>query len=157
MFWINITLWIERAMIYRLFTSQRSLEIEGAIKEFRGFEAILFLYIELRRCPKMYKQIDLGNWFAHSFCKLYVYKQIWFETQKFLNCPPLNYMIFVIGRNRGSLQMVNINLRPWYKHNLEHHIAYLPNSQRVQGSSWSILRGYIYQQKCIKLWYQNVY
>ena len=38
--------------------------------------------------------------------------------------------------------MVNINLRPWYKHNLEHHIAYLPSSQHVQGSS-------LQNKKCI--------
>ena len=69
-------------------------------------------------------------------------KKSWFETQNFLNCPSLNYMIFVIGRNRGSLQMVNINLRPWYKHNLEHHIAYLPSSQHVQGS-------FLQNKKCI--------
>ena len=31
--------------------------------------------------------------------------------------------------------MVNINLRPWYKHKLEHHIAYQPNSQHGQGNS----------------------
>ena len=55
--------------------------LEWAIKEVRGFEATLFVDIELGniRANQFYRNI-----FNFSFSKLYSYKQTCFETLKFL-------------------------------------------------------------------------
>ena len=57
--------------------------LEGAIIEFQGLEAILFVEIELYY---IYEQINFTlKYICLTFSKLYVYKQSCFKTPKFLH------------------------------------------------------------------------
>ena len=59
--------------------------LEWAIKEVRGFEATLFVDIELGNVRA--KQFYIKR-FHFSFSKLYFYKQKLLGTPKASNCPP---------------------------------------------------------------------
>ena len=65
---------------------EKAWPLEGAIQEFRGFEATSTVDIGNVRVNQFYLNSCL---LLHFLSRLYFFKQGCFKTHKFINCPPL--------------------------------------------------------------------
>ena len=97
--------------------------LDGAIKKFRGFEAILFVVIELM---SMYMQIYLYFRLIYFYIlpKLYVLIKSCPETPKFLNFPS-NYIFLTFSRSSSRATFL---FKPFFSSSL------IAQTNKVAGS-----------------------